>query len=68
MPLAIQLNKTSEADKINKRKSIRRTNVQSRTKKIPEKCFFNCGDELNKQALHSVTTFSVDGRVRKIAT
>ena len=59
---------TPEDDKNNKRKSIRRTNVQSRTEKFPEKCFFDCGDELNKQALHSVTTFSVDRRVRKIAT
>ena len=78
MPLAIQLNKTSEAkkrsletpedDKNNKRKSMRRTNVQSRTEKFPENVLFDCGDELNKQALHSVTTFSVDCRVRKIAT
>ena len=30
--------------------------------------FFDCDDELNKQALHLVTTFSVDRRVRKIAT
>ena len=59
---------TPEDDKNNKRKSIRRTNVQSRTEKFPEKCLFHCGDELNKQALHSVTTFSVDRRVRKIAT
>ena len=78
MPLAIQLNKMSEAkkrsletpedDKNNKRKSIRRTNVLSRTERFPEKCFFDCGDELNKQALHLVTTFSVDRRERKIAT
>ena len=40
----------------------------SRTEKFPEKCFFDCGDELNKQALHLVTTLSVDCRVRKIAT
>ena len=59
---------TPEDDKNNKRKSIRRTNVQSRTEKFPEKCFFDCGDELNKQDLHSVTTFNVDRRVRKIAT
>ena len=59
---------TPEDDKNNKRKSIRRTNVQSRTEKFPEKCFFDCGDELNKQALHLVTTFSVNRRVRKIAT
>ena len=58
---------TPEDDKNNKRKSIRRTNVQSRTEKFPKKCFFDCGDELNKQALHLVTTFSVDRRVRKIA-
>ena len=59
---------TPEDDKNNKRKSIQRTNVQSRTEKFPEKCFFDCGDELNKQALHLVTTFSVDRQVRKIVT
>ena len=33
-----------------------------------KKCFFDCGDELNKQALHQFTTSSVDSRVRKIVT
>ena len=33
-----------------------------------QRSFFDCGDKLNKQALHLVTTFSVDHQVRKIAT
>ena len=51
-----------------KRKSIRSTNAHSESEKFPRKCFFDCNDESSKQTLHSVTTFEVDRRVRKIAT
>ena len=51
-----------------KRKSIRNTTAHSESEKFPRRCFFDCNDESNKQTLHSVTTFEVDRRVRKIAT
>ena len=51
-----------------KRKSIRSTTAHSESEKLPRKCFFDCNDESNKKTLHSVTTFEVDRRVRKMAT
>ena len=33
---------------------------------LKKNVFFDCDDELNKQVLHSVTTFSVDHRVKKL--
>ena len=53
-------------DETSRRKSLR--TIKNDPKKFPKKCFFDCGDESDKQILHAVTTFQVDRRVLKIAT
>ena len=61
-----RVHKSSNEEQV-KRKSIKRsTTSHSESEKFPQKCSFDCNDKSNKQMLHSVTTFEVDRRVRKI--
>lgn len=58
---------TDVEDQSERRKSIRIGSEHEKETKFPRKCFF-CDSDSTDQPMHSVTTFEVDRRVRKIAT